>query len=188
MKYNAVLAESHLKKLISSHILKENDDIQQAIDDSILVDNTKKNDVHSGRHNRLGKYMKIFIYLIFLSGIGLALNSCMGGYVASEPSYSQYDRPQRPSEAHFWIDGDWDWNSRSHSYVQRAGYWEKPRIGQTYVTGSWQSNQHGKTWSKGHWQRDSQQRYNQQRNRRQRDNYQRDDHDRDNGYTDNPDR
>lgn len=103
----------------------------------------------------VGKYLRKFIYLTCLAGIGTLFTGCMGGYIASEPAYVQYERPARPSNVHIWIDGDWGWNSQSHVYVQKAGYWEKPRQGQMYVAGSWQTNSKGKSWSKGHWQKDN---------------------------------
>lgn len=114
---------------------------------------------------RVGKYMKIFSYLILLTGIGIVFNSCMGGYVVSEPSYVDYARPQRPSETHIWIDGDWGWNRQTHVYVQKAGYWDRPRQGQTYVAGRWQTTQRGKSWTKGHWQKQTRQQDNRNRSR-----------------------
>jgi hypothetical protein len=104
---------------------------------------------------KMGKYMKIFSYLVLLTGIGLVLNSCMGGYIAVEPSYTEYARPQRMYDTQIWIDGDWNWNYQTHTYVQKAGYWEQPRIGQSYVSGRWQTTQRGKSWTKGHWQKDN---------------------------------
>jgi hypothetical protein len=125
------------------------------------------------RESNVGKYMKIFSYMVLLIGVAVIFNSCIGGYVASEPSYVQYDRPQRPSETHIWIDGDWNWNNQTHVYVQKSGYWDKPRQGQSYVAGSWQSTSRGKSWSKGHWQKDAQ-RGNSQNNGRQNNNKDRD--------------
>jgi hypothetical protein len=133
-----------------------------------------QNDIHRAinpkpfmiiRERSVGKYMKIFSYMVLLVGIAIVFNSCIGGYVASEPSYVQYDRPQRPSETHIWIDGDWNWNNQTHVYVQKAGYWDRPRQGQSYVAGSWQSTSRGKTWSKGHWQKDGHQGNNSNNNR-----------------------
>ena len=109
------------------------------------------------RESNVGKYMKIFSYMVLLVGIAIVFNSCVGGYVESEPSYVAYDRPQRPSETHIWIDGDWNWNNQTHVYVQKNGYWDKPRQGQSYVAGSWQSSPRGKSWSKGYWQKDAHQ-------------------------------
>jgi hypothetical protein len=107
--------------------------------------------------SKVGRHLKKFIYIASLAGMGFFLNSCLAGYVATEPVYVEYSRPARPSNLHIWIDGDWGWNNQRHSYVQRTGYWEKPRQGQTYVSGSWQTTPNGRSWSKGHWQRDGHQ-------------------------------
>jgi hypothetical protein len=104
---------------------------------------------------RAGKYIKALGYIVIFTGIGLLFNSCVGGYVASEPSYQEYSRPPRPSETHIWIAGDWGWDSHSRIYVQKTGYWEKPRQGHTYVDGYWKTSPQGKSWSKGHWQKDN---------------------------------
>jgi hypothetical protein len=149
--------------------MKKNEELQNEVH-LALNRNQFMNKRKLGISARVGKYMKIFSYLILLTGIGLVFNSCMGGYVASEPSYTDYARPPRPSETHIWIDGDWNWNNQTHVYVQKAGYWEKPRIGQSYVAGSWQSSQRGKSWTKGHWQKDNKQKDNRQRDNKQNDN------------------
>ena len=128
----------------------------------------------SDLYARVGKYMKIFSYLVLLTGIGIVFNSCIGGYVASEPSYVEYARPQRQYDNQIWIDGDWGWNSQTHVYVQKAGYWDRPRQGQSYVAGSWQTTQRGKSWSKGHWQKDNHQKNYKQQDNKQKDNPQRD--------------
>ncbi len=107
--------------------------------------------------SKVGKYMKIFSYMILLAGFGTVLNSCVGGYITTEPAYVEYSRPQRPSETHIWIDGDWNWNNQTHVYVQKAGFWDRPRQGQSYVTGRWQTTSRGKSWSKGYWKKDGQQ-------------------------------
>lgn len=109
------------------------------------------------RESSVGKYMKIFCYMVLLVGIAIVFNSCIGGYIATEPSYVEYDRPQRQSESQIWIEGDWSWNNQTHVYVQKAGYWDRPRQGQSYVNGSWQTSARGKSWSKGHWQKDAHQ-------------------------------
>jgi hypothetical protein len=103
------------------------------------------------------KNIKWFIYLISLTGIGLFFNSCVGGYIATEPVYTEYARPHRLNETQIWIDGDWGWNSQTHVYVQKAGYWDNPRPGRTYVKGNWQTTQRGKSWNKGHWQKQARQ-------------------------------
>jgi hypothetical protein len=97
--------------------------------------------------------MRKMFYIASLAAMGLFLNSCVAGYVETEPMYTASYRPAQPSNVHVWIDGGWGWNSQSHGYVQRAGYWEKPRQGQTYVTGSWQSSPKGKYWQNGRWEK-----------------------------------
>jgi hypothetical protein len=108
----------------------------------------------SGFIAKISGNLKKVIYITSLAGMGLILNSCVAGYVAEEPGYVEYARPMRPSEQHIWIDGDWGWNNQTHVYVQRAGYWDKPRQGKSFVAGHWQSTPKGKSWSKGHWQKD----------------------------------
>jgi hypothetical protein len=97
--------------------------------------------------------MKKLNLLIGLVAVALLLNSCFVGYVASEPSYVEYSRPAPPGNQYVWVDGDWGWNNQRHSYVQKSGYWVKPRQGQSYVSGNWQTTPRGKSWSKGHWQK-----------------------------------
>ncbi len=47
----------------------------------------------SGVYARLGKYLKIFSYLVLFTGFGLVANSCVG-YVESEPTYGvEIERP-----------------------------------------------------------------------------------------------
>ena len=115
------------------------------------------NILEPGAYARVGRYIKIFSYLVLFTGIGLIFNSCMGGYIASEPAYSDYARPQRLNENQIWIDGGWGWNNQTHVYVQKTGYWAKPRQGQSYVAGSWKTTQRGKSWTKGHWQKQARQ-------------------------------
>lgn len=84
--------------------------------------------------------------------MGLFLNSCVAGYVATEPSYIENSRPDRPSNLHVWIDGDWVWSNRTKVYVRNNGYWSKPSRGRTYIAGHWQSSPRGSRWVPGHWQ------------------------------------
>jgi len=107
----------------------------------------------AGFVSKTGKYMKQIIFIGSLAGIGLFLNSCAAGYVATEPTYAEYSRPQRPSDLHVWIDGDWVYNRQSQIYVQNNGYWEKPQQNRAYVKGSWQSTPKGKSWEKGRWEK-----------------------------------
>jgi hypothetical protein len=102
---------------------------------------------------KAGSRIKRVIFFTSLAAIGLFFNGCTAGYVVTEPSYIEYSRPQRPSNVHIWIDGDWVYNRRTQGYVQNNGYWKKPAQGRTYVSGHWQTTPRGKNWTKGHWQR-----------------------------------
>lgn len=155
-----VLVEEVPNTIISRRIMKKNEELKEVLEYSIMVSDLVQNESRASIYPRVGKYMRIFSYLVLFTGIGIIFTSCMGGYVASEPYYTEYARPQRPSETHIWIDGDWGWNNQTHVYVQKAGYWEKPRQGQSYVAGRWQTTQRGKSWTKGHWQKDNNQRDN----------------------------
>jgi len=99
--------------------------------------------------------MKKLIYIFILAVGSIVLNSCFAGYVATEPAYVEYSIPAPPNNHYVWVDGDYGWNYQSHSYVQRNGYWGRPRQGQSYQSGHWQSTPKGKSWSKGRWQKDN---------------------------------
>jgi hypothetical protein len=172
MKKNKETLNGDQNKLINRPDMKKNEKLQNEIHYAISRKQLM-NMLETGVFDRVGKYIKIFSYMFLLTGVGLLFNSCMGGYVASEPSYVDYARPQRQYDNQIWIDGDWGWNNQTHVYVQKAGYWDRPRQGQTYIKGNWQSTQRGKSWTKGYWQKDSRQKGTQQRNKRQTDNQQR---------------
>jgi hypothetical protein len=121
---------------------------------TLIAGNLKNAEEYSIMKKRSSQIKKIF-YIASLAGMGLFLNSCLAGYVTSEPSYVEYSRPPRPSETHVWINGNWYWNNQSQVYVQRTGYWEQPRQNQRYVDGYWKSTSKGKSWSPGHWQKDN---------------------------------
>ena len=105
----------------------------------------------------VGKHIRKIIYIGSLVGTTLFLSGCAAGYVATEPTYSEYSRPQRPSDLHVWIDGDWVYNRSTRVYVQRNGYWERPQQNRVYISGQWQTTPRGKYWAKGHWQKNGRQ-------------------------------
>ncbi len=118
-----------------------------------------QNDAQNAR-----KSLKKFIYIMGFIGIALLANSCVLGYVATEPVYVESVRPSRPSNLSIWIDGDWVYNRQSHLYSRNAGYWEMPSQNRTYVSGRWQSGPQGKYWERGRWQRNGRQaKHNNQR-------------------------
>jgi hypothetical protein len=100
-----------------------------------------------------GKIARKFILAIGLAGFGIFLNSCMVGYVATEPVYVEYTRPAPPASNYIWINGDWGYNRQNHMYVQKSGYWKKQNQKKTYVAGHWEGSQRGKYWVPGQWQR-----------------------------------
>jgi hypothetical protein len=120
--------------------------------------------VKTGILAKVGRHLKTYIYIAGLAGIGLMANSCVLGYVATEPVYVETSRPPQPSNLHIWIDGDWVYSNQSHGYVRNTGYWERPRQNSVYVSGRWQSTPQGKHWEKGRWQKNGNQGRNNNRN------------------------
>ncbi|HAQ21402.1 MAG TPA: hypothetical protein DCR40_19560 [Prolixibacteraceae bacterium] len=104
---------------------------------------------------KVGAHLKKLVYIGSLAGIALFFDGCASGYVVSEPTYSEYSRPQRPHDNYIWIDNGWEYNRTNRVYVQRNGYWDQPQQNRTYVTGQWKSTPRGKYWSKGRWQKNN---------------------------------
>lgn len=98
-----------------------------------------------------GKYLKKYLFIGGLAGIGLLFNGCFPGYVTSEPTYIETSRPSSPSNVHVWVDGNWTWNRQSRTYVQHDGYWDRPHHNRKFVAGHWTTTPKGHKWSKGHW-------------------------------------
>jgi hypothetical protein len=137
--------------------MKKNEDSPKYVQNVIKRDPLLKS-TENGFSTKVGRNLKKLIIMASLAGIGLFLNGCVGGYIATEPSYAVVSvRPPQPTNAYIWIDGDWAWNNQTHLYVQRTGYWEKPRQSQIYVSGHWQSSPRGKYWVAGHWQKQTRQ-------------------------------
>ena len=132
--------------------MKKNEDsykyIQNVIKRAPLL-----NSAENAFSTKVGKNLKRFIYVSSLLGMGLFFNSCIGGYVETEPAYVEVARPPQPSNLHIWIDGDWVYSRQNHAYTRNAGYWQKPIKGRTYVSGHWQASAKGKYWAAGKWQR-----------------------------------
>lgn len=101
--------------------MKRNESLQKVVQKTIKSE-LVMNAAETSGDAKFGKYLKRFFLLVSLAGIGLLLNSCMAGYVATEPAYTVYARPPQPSNLHIWINGDWGWNSQRHMYVQKTGY------------------------------------------------------------------
>ena len=95
--------------------------------------------------------MKKLVFLIVLAAFVSFVDACAPAYVRDQPSSRNFDRPQRPSDAHVWRDGDWVWNRQSRTYHQRNGSWAKPRNGRSYRQGHWNTNRRGQYWVRGQW-------------------------------------
>jgi hypothetical protein len=112
--------------------------------------------VFTGIFKKPGKISRIILFLIVFTGACITFNSCVGGYVVSEPLYDDvYDRPASPGIGYIWIDGDWLWDRQTHNYVHEHGYWTRPRSGRSYEKGHWESGPRGKYWAKGRWNREN---------------------------------
>jgi hypothetical protein len=135
--------------------MKKNEDLEKDVQNAILRE-PLLNAAETSVNTKGCSHLRKFICLVSLAGIGLFFSACMGGYVTTEPVYTSYSVPPRPSNLSIWIEGDWGWNNSSHMYVQRSGYWTNPRQGKTYVSGQWKSSPQGKSWSKGYWQSNGQ--------------------------------
>lgn len=142
--------------------MKKNEGLQNENHYILNCDPLPNSEENRGTSNFRNNLKKLF-YVSSLACAALFINSCVAGYVATEPSYIVISRPPQPTNLHIWIDGGWRWNSQSHAYIQTSGYWQKPRPSQTFVSGHWQSSPQGKYWEKGRWQK---QNFNNNNNRK----------------------
>jgi len=136
------------------------------------MENLKNNDDRSSNTKEEGiksfHRLKMTILMGCFIGVSLLSSCYTPGYVSVEPTYIETKRPNRPSNVHVWVDGDWVWRQQTHNYVYKNGYWSKPYRNKTYISGRWQSTQQGSQWNSGHWQRQGQvqnQRGNNRRNK-----------------------
>jgi hypothetical protein len=132
--------------------MKKNEDYQKYVQ-NVAKKNPLLKSSENGYSAKFGKSLKKFLYVSSLVGIGLFTNSCIAGYVDTEPTYVETVRPERPSNVHVWIDGDWIYSRQTHAYARQQGHWDKPVQGKVYVSGSWQVSSRGRYWTPGHWQR-----------------------------------
>jgi len=59
--------------------------------------------------------------------------------------------PDSPGPGLVWIPNSWEWDQRSHSYVQQKGYWVKPKRKSVWVDGYWKKTRTGWRYINGHW-------------------------------------
>jgi hypothetical protein len=94
--------------------------------------------------------MKKIIFLISMVVVVSFFNACSAGYVAEEPVYHDYHRPDRPSNDYIWVDGGWNWNRRTNTYIQLNGNWVKQDKGRRQQKpGYWKKTPHGSKWVRG---------------------------------------
>src|ERR1039457_6444133 len=96
--------------------------------------------------------MKKLILITGLAAIAFCFNACAPMYVNAIPLYSEGARPESPSIAHIWMEGDWEWNRTNHGYTHHDGSWAIPAHGRTYSQGHWQTTPRGNHWVHSHWQ------------------------------------
>lgn len=99
-----------------------------------------------------GKHTNKIVAILCLGGVGLLTPSCVPAYVETVP-IAVDTRPNRPSDLHIWIEGNWVWSNQTRTYVHQNGYWDRPRNNHTYIQGQWNATPRGHKWQHGHWQR-----------------------------------
>jgi len=134
--------------------MKTNENSPKEIQD-VIQGNPLLKAAETGIMEKVGKHVKKLIFITSLGGLAFIVQSCVPAYVEIEPTTTvEFVRPARPSNVHIWIEGGWVYSSRSHSYVQRNGHWDRPRQGRTYVPGNWESTPRGHKWKQGQWQKE----------------------------------
>jgi hypothetical protein len=93
--------------------------------------------------------MRKFIFLISLIGLGFLIDSCSSRYVSQEPIYQTYSRPMSPGNNYIWMDGGWNWNYGTRSYIQNRGQWMTKEKGRHHKKGYWQKTKRGSRWIRG---------------------------------------
>jgi len=96
------------------------------------------------------KLKKILFLLTAISLFAVAYSDAQIVVKARLFHHGRVVRPERPSERHVWVDGEWV--PQGHTYVERPGYWaEPPHPGGVWVAGRWTHRPGGYVWVGGHW-------------------------------------
>ena len=85
-------------------------------------------------------------FFTILAGFALFFNACSAGYVSEEPIYREVNRAPRPGNNYIWIEGGWTWNSSTHTYRQRDGYWTRQNDARGHKKGHWKKSNRGYRW------------------------------------------
>jgi len=90
---------------------------------------------------------------ILLAGLALtfgAYNGLAQIEVKVRPERPRYERSERPSPRHVWIEEDW--RAKGNSYEFSGGRWaEPPHRHARWIPGHWKETPRGHMWKEGHW-------------------------------------
>ena len=89
-------------------------------------------------------------YILYMA-LGVFFCACSPAYVSVRPTHTNIERPMSPSINHVWIDGNWVYSRRMHTYSRNKGYWAQPNQGRKYTQGQWKSTKRGEHWVQGRW-------------------------------------
>lgn len=89
--------------------------------------------------------MKKIILIVSLINVLSFFTSCSAGYVASQPTYVETERPMKMYPSYIWVDGGWRWDNQSKSYYHQNGRWDRPRT-RAYNQGHWNNSSRGYKW------------------------------------------
>ena len=91
---------------------------------------------------------KLLVLMVVLFSVSLSGNAQI--YVRIRPPVPVIVRPPQPSQAHVWIEEDWQPRGRNYRYS--GGHWvSPPRRGSSYTPGHWRTSRRGNVWVKGSW-------------------------------------
>ena len=92
-----------------------------------------------------------FLKLIFAIAIALSVQTgAKAQEVRERPRHDIVEpRTVRPSERHFWREGEGEW--RAGAYVWVPGMWVIPPHGNFWIRGHWRRTHRGWVWVPGHW-------------------------------------
>ena len=96
--------------------------------------------------------------LFLISGMlfmTLFMSNCTTGYVKDRPYHQDGIRPVSPGYNYVWLEGNWKYNRRNHSYTRQNGAWSKPRYNKNYRNGEWRTTEKGNYWVSGRWNNNS---------------------------------
>ena len=79
--------------------MKNNSEVKKDVYDEIKQESLLNVTSKSGDQIKVSRHLKRFFFLISLVVAGILFKSCIAGFVATEPSYVEFNRPPQPSHA-----------------------------------------------------------------------------------------